>query len=190
MAEVAETRQLEMGRSLAANAGLSIAWLSRRFTLLFSLTVLGLLVITAVLAQWMAPYDPRRGDLDDKNTPPAWVGAETMQRQVVDGFPDDENTQISINRASNLAVAGKVVGLTGNNLTRDQIRPGDQVLEVVRPAGSTKFLLGADDQGRDLLSRIIWGARVSLIVAAVTILVGRVNRDSPGAGLGLLRGLG
>ena len=102
MAGVAETRQLEVGRSLASSAGLSLNWLGRRFTLIFSLTILGLLVITAVFAQWMAPYDPRRGDLDDKNTPPAWVGAEVVRLQVVDGFPDDENTQISANRASNL----------------------------------------------------------------------------------------
>ena len=184
MAGVAETRQLEVGRSLSAGASLSLQWLGRRFTLIFSLVILGALVITAVLAQWMAPYDPRRGDLDDKNTPPVWVSALTVERQVVDGFPDDENTQISVNRASNLAVSGKVVGLEGESLTREQVAPGDRVLEVIRPAGSAKFILGADDQGRDLMSRIIWGARVSLIVAAVTILVG----GSIGTALGLISG--
>ena len=184
MAGITESRQLVVGRSLASSAGLSLGWLGRRFTLIFSLTVLSLLVVTAVLAQWIAPYDPRRGDLDDKNTPPVWVGAETVVRQVVEAFPDDENTQISVNRASNLAVSGKVVDLNGGTLTREQISPGDQVLEVIRPSGSTKFLLGADDQGRDLLSRIIWGARVSLIVAAVTIFIG----GSIGTALGLISG--
>ncbi|HEX5165574.1 MAG TPA: hypothetical protein VFV93_09275, partial [Thermomicrobiales bacterium] len=34
--------------------------------------------------------------------------------------------------------------------------------------GSTKHLLGTDNLGRDILSRLIYGARVSLIVAVVT----------------------
>ena len=170
--------------SRSVSVGMLVQWGARRVILIFSLTILGLLVFTAILAQWIAPYDPRKGDLDDKNTPPAWLGAQTEQRTVVDGFPDDEATQISLNRASNLAVPGKVIDLQGNLLSREQIAPGGQVLEVLRPAGSAKFLLGADDQGRDLLSRIIWGARVSLIVAAVTILVG----GSIGTALGLVSG--
>ena len=168
----------------SVSVGMLVQWGARRVILIFSLTILGLLVFTAILAQWIAPYDPRKGDLDDKNTPPAWLGAQTEQRTVVDGFPDDEATQISLNRASNLAVPGKVIDLQGNLLSREQIVVGEQVLEVLRPAGSAKFLLGADDLGRDLLSRIIWGARVSLIVAAVTILVG----GSIGTALGLVSG--
>ena len=35
--------------------------------------------------------------------------------------------------------------------------------------GSAKHLLGTDDLGRDILSRIIWGARVSLLVAVVSV---------------------
>ena len=170
--------------SRSVSVGMLVQWGARRVILIFSLTILGLLVFTAILAQWIAPYDPRKGDLDDKNTPPAWLGAQTEQRTVVDGFPDDEATQISLNRASNLAVPGKVIDLQGNLLSREQIVVGEQVLEVLRPAGSAKFLLGADDLGRDLLSRIIWGARVSLIVAAVTIIIG----GSIGTALGLVSG--
>ena len=170
--------------SRSVSVGMLVQWGARRVILIFSLTILGLLVFTAILAQWIAPYDPRKGDLDDKNTPPAWLGAQTEQRTVVDGFPDDEATQISLNRASNLAVSRKVIDLQGNLLSREQIAPGGQVLEVLRPAGSAKFLLGADDLGRDLLSRIIWGARVSLIVAAVTIIIG----GSIGTALGLVSG--
>ncbi len=35
--------------------------------------------------------------------------------------------------------------------------------------GSTRHILGTDDLGRDILSRIIWGARVSLLVAVVSV---------------------
>lgn len=50
--------------------------------------------------------------------------------------------------------------------------------------GSSKHLLGADPLGRDLLSRIIHGARVSLLVAAVSIGAGL----AVGLTLGLLSG--
>jgi peptide/nickel transport system permease protein len=38
--------------------------------------------------------------------------------------------------------------------------------------GSARFLLGTDQLGRDLLSRIIHGARISLIIAAVSVTGG------------------
>jgi peptide/nickel transport system permease protein len=38
------------------------------------------------------------------------------------------------------------------------------------PPGSPGFLLGTDEQGRDILSRLIWGGRVSLIVGIVPTL--------------------
>jgi peptide/nickel transport system permease protein len=37
---------------------------------------------------------------------------------------------------------------------------------------SSEFLLGTDQGGRDLLSRIIWGARVSLMVSLLAVVIG------------------
>jgi peptide/nickel transport system permease protein len=37
--------------------------------------------------------------------------------------------------------------------------------------GTSKYLLGTDDQGRDILSALIYGARISLIVGAVSVLL-------------------
>ncbi len=50
--------------------------------------------------------------------------------------------------------------------------------------GSPKFLLGTDDQGRDLLSAIMYGARISLFVGVASVLVSMLV----GVGLGLLSG--
>ena len=51
--------------------------------------------------------------------------------------------------------------------------------------GSTAALLGTDFQGRDVLSRLIYGARVSLVVG----LMGTVVAGGIGTALGILSGL-
>lgn len=40
------------------------------------------------------------------------------------------------------------------------------------PGGSSRHLLGADQVGRDILSRIVYGARVSAVVMAVSLVFG------------------
>ena len=50
--------------------------------------------------------------------------------------------------------------------------------------GSSKYLLGTDDQGRDILSAVIYGARISLIVGIVSVLLS----ITVGVVLGLLAG--
>ena len=50
--------------------------------------------------------------------------------------------------------------------------------------GQAKYLLGTDDQGRDLLSALMYGARISLFVGLASVIVSVVV----GVGLGLLAG--
>jgi peptide/nickel transport system permease protein len=50
--------------------------------------------------------------------------------------------------------------------------------------GSWKFLLGTDDQGRDLYSAILYGSRVSLLVGFASMIFAMIL----GVGLGLLAG--
>ena len=50
--------------------------------------------------------------------------------------------------------------------------------------GTTTYLLGTDDQGRDLLSALFYGARLSLAVGFASVLLSLVV----GVGLGLLSG--
>jgi peptide/nickel transport system permease protein len=50
--------------------------------------------------------------------------------------------------------------------------------------GSSSYLLGTDQQGRDVLSRVIFGARVSLIIAVVAVSLSLVA----GTALGLVSG--
>lgn len=105
------------GRSLIKRrAGLRL-WLSAGW--------LGLLVLGALLAPWIAPKDPLMQDLFTARLPPFWVqGAE----------------------------------------------PG--------------YWLGTDSLGRDVLSRLLFGARVALIVAVIA----GVATAAVGATLGLIAG--
>ena len=50
--------------------------------------------------------------------------------------------------------------------------------------GSLKYVLGTDDQGRDILSALIYGARISLIVGVASVVVSLCV----GVSLGLLAG--
>ncbi len=50
--------------------------------------------------------------------------------------------------------------------------------------GSLTYFLGTDQQGRDILSRLIYGARISVIVAFTTALVA----GAIGTGIGILSG--
>ena len=84
-----------------------------------------LLVIPALFASQVAPYDPLKGSLAKRLKPPAW-----------------------------------------------------------QQGGTIEHPLGTDKLGRDMLSRIIHGARVSLMVSLVAIFVGGVI----GTGLGLISG--
>ena len=50
--------------------------------------------------------------------------------------------------------------------------------------GSRRYLLGTDDQGRDILSALFYGARISLLVGLASVLLSMIV----GVGLGLLSG--
>lgn len=70
---------------------------------------------------------------------------------------------------SKLSIAGLiiVIGLIFAGIFAPYLAtqdPGEMVFESVYKSPSKEFLLGTDSLGRDLLSRIVWGARTSLMV--------------------------
>jgi peptide/nickel transport system permease protein len=98
---------------------------ARRYPLVPLAILTFFLLIPAVLAPQVAPYDPLKGSLAKRLTPPAW-----------------------------------------------------------QQGGTIEHPLGTDKVGRDILSRIIYGARVSLMVSLVAIFVG----GALGTSLGLISG--
>jgi peptide/nickel transport system permease protein len=61
-----------------------------------------------------------------------------------------------------------------------QVRVADSLL----PPGTRGHLLGTDDLGRDVLSRVMWGARISLSVGVISVSIGFLI----GVSIGLIAG--
>ena len=120
--------------------------------------LLALVLSAGIFAPLLAPHDPEKGELRDRNIPPAWSNGETAVKTVVE--------RVSINQRTTS------VALSDARKVDSNAQLGDRLEVYVRPAGSTKFLLGTDHLGRDVLSRVIYGARIALIVSIVTLGVG------------------
>jgi peptide/nickel transport system permease protein len=79
-----------------------------------------------------------------------------------------------------LALLAPILPLRDPNVTAPARRLG--------VPGANGFVLGTDQLGRDVLSRLIWGARVSIIVAGVAALVALVVGGSIGLASGFYSG--
>ncbi|HVM09518.1 MAG TPA: ABC transporter permease [Acidimicrobiales bacterium] len=68
----------------------------------------------------------------------------------------------------------------------------DPNFQVVRDRlaapGEKGYILGTDDLGRDLLSRLAYGARVSLIISITAVLIGSIFGGALGLTAGFFRG--
>ena len=99
----------------------TVRWrLARDRATLLAGGVLALIVLSALLAPWLAPYDPTAGSI--------------------------------------------------------RLR--------LAPVGAPGHVLGTDEQGRDMLSRLLWGGRMTLVAGLTPVLVAFVL----GSGLGVLAG--
>ena len=165
---------LVINRSYNPIARISGALQTVRRLPIIPMFLLGGVIFLGIFANLVAPHDPTDGNLRERLLPPVWGGPRTAEKLVVE-VPESGQLlyQVTLEEAQgqdpNVQMGDLIVMETGSG---------------TRAAGSTKFLLGTDVLGRDILSRIIFGARISLIVAAVTLGVG----GGIGVAVGLLSG--
>ncbi len=81
--------------------------LGRHRLALLGLLIVGIFTVCAILAPWLAPYDPTDASLRERRQPPSW-----------------------------------------------------------------EHPLGTDELGRDLLSRLLWGARISMLIGLIAVGIG------------------
>jgi len=137
-----------------------------------AILVLGILYLSAIFAMWLAPYGPDDESRTHSWAPPSrihWVlpdgGFRPYVRPVSFTFDEDarrvyveDSTRIVPMR---LFVNGRLFGLDS--------------LEAASPGADGTparfYLLGADARGRDLLSRLLYGGRVSLSIGIVGVAI-------------------
>jgi peptide/nickel transport system permease protein len=144
---------------------------ARRYPLLPVTIIMLVMVIPAIFADWIAPHPPEESDLNVRLLPPVWVEEETVVKTLVERFTgSDRSLQLSMQEAETQRQIGKAELITAGaeDADRDLVF-GDHLVIVTKPGGDGSFLLGTDKLGRDILSRIIHGSRVSIIVAGIAI---------------------
>jgi len=125
MADITSTSPLVTRPWYAPRRVLRSIWALRQYPVLPIFILMVVLVIPAIFAELIAPYDPVENSLRNRLLPPFWM-----------------------------------------------------------EGGGFDHILGTDKVGRDILSRLIYGSRVSVIIASISIVVGGLI----GTSLGIIGG--
>ena len=172
--------------------------------------ILVMMILMTIFAPAIAPYDPNEF-VGAQFTPPGFGEQTLLARQGQSPVTDAGNLAgqvIGVQRNKNgVNLARRLEGVEGMRYqTEDELlsaledgdvdlifvdsklapeimskHPG---LEIVAERLGTRFLLGTDNLGRDIVSRLIWGARTVLGVALASALFSSII----GIALGLISG--
>lgn len=179
--------QAEISADLARQIGATRSsfgqvWFFLRRWPVIPLIILAIFVLTAVFANILAPHHPTRADPDDTRLPPIWYPA-----QVINIKPVGDPLALPEPVLRPVEEAAATYGIDPSRIatqesTEEAFKEAGYIAKVLFP--TTDHLLGGDNIGRDLLSRIIHGARVTLVVAAVALASGMLV----GVTMGLIAG--
>lgn len=174
----------EIGRRIGAErSALGQAWQFMRRWPVIPLVVLAALILTGILANVIAPHHPIL-DAEPANTrlPPVWYKPKVLSVQ-------DTRQLLSLPEPLNLSIkdAAERYGIDPTGLDTPQkveAAFAEKGLKIRVQFPTWSHILGGDEIGRDLLSRIIHGARVSLVVVSISLASGLLV----GVTMGLIAG--
>ena len=171
------TRRTRDQRYVVASQWQLTVWRFLRHRMaVIALVILGIFYLTVVFAEFVAPYDPYHNDAKYLHAPPQRLRFIDDQgrlhlRPFVYGLKSEVDPvrmalvfelDTSARYPLALFVKGdsyRMWGLFESRVHLFGVREG------------TLFLLGADKMGRDLLTRIIYGGRISLTIGLVGIAI-------------------
>jgi len=123
---------------------------------------------------------------------PISIRLRLLRRNLLD-FLDDLRRHPLALLGGMIVLAYVVAAVFAPQITRHDPTMGNLRQRFLPPAwqegGDTAYLLGTDDQGRDLLTRIIFGARISLVIGLLSVGISVLIGTALGCITGYFRGL-
>ena len=182
----AETQAVLTGVSRPSRSywAISLRRLMRKKVGVACLSVIVVMYGAGILSPLVTPYGFNDQNLDIAKQPPPWVGAKVYEKIVVaPGSRDPSQREITLIEAQRRMTKGQITILVGG--ADGEVNLGDRLAVEVTPAGSWSHPFGTDRLGRDILTRIIYGLRTTVIITVITLVTGSL---ALGITLGLLAG--
>lgn len=170
--------------------------LKRSWAAMLSLYFLIALGLAAFLTPLLPLQSPKEQDLKNRQLKPPTIASYRLSATNYYQQVDELNAKIQdATGTQREALAGQLKQLQNDDPVRKLANEPGPLTSLMISARLSIFgdyalpsLAGTDNLGRDLLARIFWGARVSLLVALVAALVSLVIGVTYGAIAGYLGG--